>query len=78
MAAHGSPHFYGCFFWCVLYVTLTRGSWTDAQWEADSIREQECRAFRDDHSHCAARFICLSMGPDYAWTEMARRDQKGQ
>jgi hypothetical protein len=31
-------------FWCMLYVTLTRGSWTDAQREADSIREQECRA----------------------------------
>jgi len=71
-------------FWCMLYVTLTRGSSSD-QPEADSIREQECRAFTDDNSQGAAnpRFICLSMGPDYAWTEMveiekARRDQKGR
>jgi hypothetical protein len=72
-------------FWCLLYVTLTRGSSTDAQREADSIREQECRAFTDDDSKGAAnpRLICLSMGPDYAWSEMieiekARRDQKGR
>ena len=31
-------------FWCMLYVTLTRvARWTDAQREADSIRDQEYR-----------------------------------
>jgi hypothetical protein len=67
----------------MLYVTLTRGSSTYAQREADSIREQECRAFTDEDSKGAAnpRFIC--MGPDYAWKEMveiekAWRDQKGR
>jgi hypothetical protein len=73
-------------FWCMLYVAFTRGSATDkAQREADSIREQECRALTDDDSKGAANphFICLSMGPDFAWTEMvemekARRDRKGR
>lgn len=61
----------------MLYVTLTRGSWTDAQREADSIREQECRPFTDNDSKGAAnpRFICLSMGPDYAWTEMVEMEK---
>jgi hypothetical protein len=41
-------------FWCMLYVTLTRGSWTYAQREAHSIREEECRAFTDDNSQGTA------------------------